>query len=301
MKSLSVFLLSLSMLGAAAAADLTGTLKKIKETNKVSIGYQESAIPFSYLDGNQKPVGFAMDICLKIVDGLRKELNAPQLNIELVPVTPANRIALLINGTIDMNCAAATNNLERQKQVAFVNTHFLSATRFLSKKSANLQKLSDLKGKAVASVGGSSNMSLLNKYNVDNNHGMQVVSAKDQSEAFLMLETDRVQAYVLDDVQLVVAAARSKNPSLYVVSEAAFSKAEPAGMLIRKDDAPFKEVADKVTAALYQSADMEALYKKWFMSPVPPNNLNFNFPMPSVIRNAYKKPSSNPDPDSYAH
>jgi glutamate/aspartate transport system substrate-binding protein len=300
MKRFVLFLSFLMVAGITFAADLTGTLKKIKETNKISIGYQEAAIPFSYLDGNQKPIGFAMDICLKIVDGLRKELALPQLGIELVPVTPANRIPLLINNTIDMNCAAATNNLERQKQVAFVNSHFLSATRFLSKKAANLQSLADLKGKTVASVAGSSNISILNKYNVDNNHGMNVLSAKDQSEGFLMLETDRAQAYVLDDVQLVVAAARSKNPDSYVVSQVAFSKPEPAGILIRKDDAAFKAVTDKVTAALYQSAEMDALYKKWFLSPVPPNGLNFNFPMPTVIRNAYRKPSSNPDPDSYA-
>jgi glutamate/aspartate transport system substrate-binding protein len=176
----------------------------------------------------------------------------------------------------------------------------LSATRFLSKKAANLKTLADLKGKAVASVAGSNNISILNKYNVESNHGMNVLAAKDQSEAFLMLETDRVQAYVLDDVQLVVAAARSKNPGSYVVSEVALSKPEPAGILIRKDDAPFKAVADTVTATLYQSPEMEALYKKWFLMPVPPNGLNFNFPMPTVIRNAYKKPSSNPDPDSYA-
>jgi glutamate/aspartate transport system substrate-binding protein len=206
----------------------------------------------------------------------------------------------LINGTIDINCAAATNNVDRQKQVAFVNTHFLSATRFLAKKTSNLRKISDLKGKAVASVAGSNNISLLNKYNTEHTHGMNIVAAKDQSEAFLMLETDRVQAYVLDDVQLVVAAAKSKTPDAYVVSEEAFSRPEPAGMLIRKDDAPFKAVADRVTAALYQSPEIEALYKKWFMSPVPPNGLNFNFPMPAVIRNAYRKPSSNPDPDAYA-
>jgi glutamate/aspartate transport system substrate-binding protein len=300
MKRLTLLVMSLCLAGTAGATDLMGTLKKVKETNRVSIGFQESAIPFSYLDNNQKPIGFAMDLCLKIVDGLRKELELAQLAVEMVPVTPANRIPLLINGTIDMNCAAATNNLERQKQVSFVNSHFLSATRFLAKKSANLTKLADLKGKSVVSVAGSNNINEVNKLNTERNYGMTVIAAKDQSEAFLMLETDRVQAYVLDDVQLVVAAARSKNPSAYAVSEEALSRPEPAGILIRKGDVAFKALADRVTAALYQSPEMEVLYKKWFMSPVPPNGLNFNFPMPNVIRNAYKKPSSSADPATYA-
>jgi glutamate/aspartate transport system substrate-binding protein len=300
MKRFSLLLCSLALVSTASAADLTGTLKKVKETNRVSIGYQESAIPFSYLDNNQKPIGFAMDLCMKIVDGLKQELALPQLAVEMVPVTPANRIPLLINGTIDMNCAAATNNVERQKQVAFVNSHFLSATRFLSKKASNLNKLEDLKGKTVVSVGGSNNINEANKLNVERAYGMTVISAKDQSEAFLMLETDRAQAYVLDDVQLVVAAARSKNPALYVISTDALSRPEPAGILIRREDAAFKALTDRITAAIYLSPEIEALYKKWFMSPVPPNGLNFNYPMPTVIRNAYKKPSSSPDATTYA-
>lgn len=300
MKRSGLAVLLLAFAASVFAQDLSGTLAKVKETNRVSVGYQESAIPFSYLDGNQKPIGFAMDLCMQIVDDLRKTLALPKLEVQLVPVTPANRIALLINGTIDMNCAAATNNVERQKQVGFVNTHFLSATRFLYKKSSNLKTIADLKGKSVVSVAGSVNIAQLNKYNTERNHGMTIVSAKDQSEAFLMLETDRAQAYAMDDVQLVVAAARSRTPDAYAVSEEAFSRPEPAGILIRKDDAAFKALADRVTADLFRSPQIEQLYAKWFTSPVPPNGLNFNFPMPRVIRNAYKSPSSSPDPESYA-
>jgi glutamate/aspartate transport system substrate-binding protein len=208
MRRLGLLAVLLTFIGAASAAELSGTLKKVKETNRVAIGFQESAIPFSYLDNNQKPIGFAMDLCMKIIDGVRKELELPQLAVELVPVTPANRIPLLINGTIDLNCAAATNNTERQKQVAFVNTHFLSATRFLAKKTSNLRTVEDLKGKAVVSVGGSNNINEVNKLNTARSHGMTVISAKDQSEAFLMLETDRVQAYVLDDVRPVKKSQR---------------------------------------------------------------------------------------------
>jgi glutamate/aspartate transport system substrate-binding protein len=283
----------------AVASDLGGTLQKVKETQKITIGFQEASIPFSYLDGNQKPVGYTLDICSKIVDAVKRELSLPQLKVEFMPVTASNRIPLLLNGTIDMNCASATNNAERQKQVAFANSHFLTANRFMAKKSANLKTIDSLRGKTVASVAGSTNLVQLNKVNAERNLGVTVIVAKDQLEGFLLLETDRAQAYIGDDIQLAVAIARSKQPSDYAISDDAFAKPEPYGVILRKDDAPFKALADRVTAALYGSPEIETLYKKWFQSPVPPNGINFNYPMPSVVRNAFKKPSSSYDLDSY--
>ncbi|GAB3626860.1 ABC transporter [Pandoraea terrae] len=287
------------MVSSAVAADLGGTLQKVKETNRVVIGFQEASVPFSYLDANQKPVGFTIDICMKIVDAVKRELNQPQLAVEFTPVTAANRIPLLMNGTIDLNCASATNSAERQKQVAFANSHFLTASRFAAKKASNLHKIEDLKGKTVVSVAGSTNINQLNKVNAERNLGMSIVAAKDQLEAFLMLETGRAQAYVLDDVQLAVAIARSKDPAGYLISEDAFSKPEPYGIMLRKDDPTFKALVDRVTARIYQSPEIEALYKKWFQSPVPPNGINFNYPMAQVLRNAYQKPSSSFDPNAY--
>lgn len=291
---------ALFALQSAMANDLGGTLQKVKETQKLTIGFQEASVPFSYLDGNQKPVGYTLDICSKIVDAVKKELSLPQLKVEFMPVTASNRIPLLLNGTIDMNCASATNNAERQKQVAFANSHFLTANRFVAKKSANLKTIDSLRGKTVASVAGSTNLVQLNKANADRNLGMTVIVAKDQLEGFLLLETDRAAAYIGDDIQLAVAIARSKAPSDYAISEDAFAKPEPYGIILRKDDQQFKALADRVTAALYASPEMESIYKKWFQSPVPPNGINFNYPMPSVVRNAFKKPSSSYDLDSYA-
>ncbi|MGC2775593.1 MAG: amino acid ABC transporter substrate-binding protein [Bradyrhizobium sp.] len=284
---------------AASAEELTGTLQKIKETNRISIGFQESSVPFSYLDGNQKPVGYALDICARIADAVKKELGLPNLTVETVPVTSSNRIPLMTNGTIDLLCASTTNNAERQKLVAFANTHFLSATRFAAKKSLAIATIDDLKGKTAVAIAGSTNIAQLNKVNVERKLGINIVPAKDQAEAFLMLETDRAQAYVLDDVQLAVAIARSKEPSAYVIGSDAFSKPEPFGIMLRKDDAPFKAIADRVTAELYQSPEIDALYRKWFESPVPPTGVNFNYPMPAAMRAAFKQPSSSPDPDAY--
>ncbi|MGV7213779.1 amino acid ABC transporter substrate-binding protein [Bradyrhizobium sp. UFLA05-112] len=285
--------------GPVAAEDLGGTLEKVKETKKITLGYQEASIPFSYLDGDQKPVGFALDICLKIVDAVKKQLGLPDIAVEFTPVTSSNRIPLMVNGTLDLHCSATTNNADRQKQVAFTNTHFLSATRFAAKKAQKLDTIDDLKGKSVTAVAGSVNLNQLAKVNTQRNLGINILPAKDQAEGFLMLETDRAQAYALDDVQLAVAIARSKEPSLYMISDESFSKAEPFGIMLRKDDAPFKALADRATAELYQSPEIEVLYKKWLQSPVPPNGINFNVPMSPALRNAFKKPSSSYDPEVY--
>jgi glutamate/aspartate transport system substrate-binding protein len=283
-----------------AAEELTGTLQKVKETKKITLGYQEASVPFSYLDGNQKPIGFAMDICLKIVDAVKKQLGMPDIAVEFTPVTSSTRIPLMVNGTLDLHCSATTNNADRQKQVAFTNSHFLSATRFAAKKASKVNAIDDLKGKSVTAVAGSVNLNQLIKVNTERNLGINILPAKDQAEGFLMLETDRAQAYALDDVQLAVAIARSKDPSLYMLSTEAFSKPEPFGIMLRKDDAPFKALADRATAELYQSPEIEVMYRKWLESPVPPNGLNFNVPMSSALRNAFKKPSSSADPDAYA-
>ena len=283
----------------AHASELTGTLQKVKETNRIVLGFQEASVPFSYLDGNQKAIGYAVDICMKIVDAVKRELKLSSLDVETSPVTSSNRIPLMMNGTVDLVCSATTNNAERQRQVAFTNSHFLSATRFAARKSDNIATIDHLKGKPVVAVAGSTNMVQLNQVNAARNLGITPLAAKDQAEAFLMLETGRAAAYVLDDVQLAVAIARSKDPSAYIISEEAFSRAEPYGIMLRKDDAAFKAVADRATAELYRSPEIEAIYKKWFESPVPPNGLNFKTPMTAVLRNAYAHPSDSPDPASY--
>src|ERR1700678_3484524 len=147
--------------GQVNADELTGTLKSIKETGAITIAYRDSSIPFSYLDDSQKPIGFAMDICYKIVDAVKKELKLDKLEVKLNPVTSSTRIPLLANGTIDLECGSTTNNVDRQKQIAFTNTHFLTASRFVSKKTSKLNSIEDLKGKTVASTSGTTNIKQL--------------------------------------------------------------------------------------------------------------------------------------------
>jgi glutamate/aspartate transport system substrate-binding protein len=285
--------------GQASAADLTGTLKNIKETGTITLGFRDSSIPFSYLDDNQKPVGFAMDICYKIVDAVKKELKLDKLQVKLEPVTSSNRIPLLANGTIDLECGSTTNNAEREKQVWFTNTHFLTASRFVSKKANKLDKIDDLKGKSVVSTSGTTNIKQLTEANAARNLGVNIIPAKDHAEAFLMVETDRAVAFVMDDILLASLVAGSKDPSSYAISSDAFSKPEPYGIMLRKDDVPFKKLVDAATAVLYKSGEGQKLYDKWFMSKIPPKGLNLNTPIAPELKHEFAVPSDSPDPASY--
>jgi len=283
----------------ANAQELTGTLKKIKETGAITLGFRDSSIPFSYLDDNQKPVGFAMDICYRIVDAVKKELKLDKLEVKLNPVTSATRIPLMANGTIDLECGSTTNNAERQKQVWFTNTHFLTASRFVSKKSSKLDKIDDLKGRSVVSTSGTTNIKQLTEANAARNLGINIIPAKDHAEAFLMVETDRAVAFVMDDILLASLVAGSKEPAAFAISSDAFSKAEPYGIMLRKDDVAFKKVADAATAALYTSGEGSKLYEKWFMQKIPPKGLNLNTPIGPELKHEFANPSDSPDPDSY--
>jgi glutamate/aspartate transport system substrate-binding protein len=285
--------------GPASAEELTGTLKKVKETGAITIGFRDSSIPFSYLDDNQKPIGFAIDICYRIVDAVKKELKLDKLEVQFNPVTSSTRIPLLANGTIDLECGSTTNNAERLKQVWFTNTHFLTATRFVSKKSSKIGSIDDLKGKSVVSTSGTTNIKQLTEANAARNLGLNIIPAKEHAESFLMVETDRAVAVVLDDILLASFVAGSKDPDGYVLSTDAFSKPEPYGIMMRKDDPAFKKVADAATAALYQSADGQKLYDKWFMQKIPPKGLNLNTPIGAELKHEFAVPSDSPDPDSY--
>ena len=285
--------------GTANAEELTGTLKNIKESGAITLGYRDSSIPFSYLDDNQKPIGFAMDICYKIVDAVKKELKLDKLEVKLTPVTSSTRIPLLANGTIDLECGSTTNNAEREKQVSFTNTHFLTASRFVSKKSAKLARSTISRASRWFRPAGTTNIKQLNEANAARNLGVNIITAKDHAEAFLMVETDRAAAFVMDDILLASLVAGSKDPGAYVISTDAFSKPEPYGIMLRKDDPAFKKVVDAATAALYTSGDGQKLYDKWFMQKIPPKGLNLNTPIGPELKHEFAKPSDSPDPASY--
>jgi glutamate/aspartate transport system substrate-binding protein len=280
------------------AQELTGTLKKIKESGTITIGHRDSSIPFSYYDDKQNVVGYAMDICMKIVDAVKAELKMPNLKVVLNPVTSATRIPLMANGTVDLECGSTTNNLDRQKQVSFTNTHFVTANRYVAKKASNIKTLADLKGKTVVSTSGTTNLKWLTEENGKQNMGMSILTAKDHAEAFLMVETDRAAAFFMDDILLASLVAGAKAPADYVIGSEAYS-IEPYGIMLRRDDPAFQKVADNATAQLYKSGQIMSIYDKWFQKPIPPKNINLSLPVSPQLKNEFANPTNSGDPAVY--
>jgi glutamate/aspartate transport system substrate-binding protein len=287
-----------ALLVAGAASAQEGTLKKIKDTNTITLGHRDASIPFSYFDDKQSAIGYAMDLCGKIVDAVKAELKMPNLQVKLNPVTSATRIPLMANGTVDLECGSTTNNLERQKQVSFTITHFVTANRFVSKKAANLKNMDDLKGKTIVSTSGTTNIKQITELNGQKNLGITILPAKDHAEAFLMVETGRAVAFFMDDILLYSLVAGSKNPSEWVISADALS-VEPYGIMLRKDDPSFKKVVDEAMTKVYKSGEINKIYAKWFLSPVPPKGINLNVPMSEVFKHVVAKPTDSGDPNDY--
>jgi len=295
--ALLVTLCAAGIAGTAQAQD-SGTLKKIKESGTIVIGHRDSSVPFSYLDDKQQAIGYSMDLCLKVVDAVKASLKLPNLAVKFTPVTSATRIPLMANGTIDMECGSTTNNLERQKQVSFLNTTFVTANRIVAKKASGIKVLADMKGKALVSTSGTTNLKQVTELNGSRNLGMNIMSAKDHAEAFLMVETDRAAAFAMDDILLYSLVAGSKAPSDYLISAEALS-VEPYGIMIRKDDPAFKKVGDDAIAALFKSGEINTIYAKWFQAPIPPKNINLNLPMSEPLKKVIAKPTDSGDPVAY--
>jgi glutamate/aspartate transport system substrate-binding protein len=233
-----------------------------------------------------------------IVDAVKKQLNMPNLKVNYQLVTSANRIPLIANGTVDLECGSTTNNNERQQQVAFTNTYFIPANRWAYKKSAKLESLNDLKGKTIVSTAGTSNIKLITQLNSEKNLGMNIISANGHPEAFQMVETGRAAAFVMDDILLAGLIANARNPSQYTISKEYLSL-EPYGAMLRKDDPEFKKVADNATAELYKSGRINAIYQKWFMKPIPPRNITLNVPESEQLKRVFAHPTSSGDPNDY--
>jgi|SRR5687768_128104 len=286
-------------LAAPAGAQDSGTLKKIRDSNSITIGHRDASIPFSYYDDKQQPIGYSMDLCARIVDAIKTELKMPKLDVKYQLVTSANRIPLMANGTIDLECGSTTNNVARQKEVSFAITHFLTANRIVSKKTANLKSEADLKGKTMVSTSGTTNIKQLTDLNTSKSMGMNIIPANGHPEAFQMVETGRAVGFAMDDILLYSLVASSRNPSEFVISDFALSLPEPYGIMMRKDDPGFKKVVDNAMTQIYKSGAINAIYEKWFLKPVPPKNINLNVPMSPLFKNLVAKPTDSGDPTVY--
>ena len=274
----------------ASAQNLTGTLKKIKETGSITIGHRESSIPFSYLDDKQQPIGYSMELCMRVVDAVKAELKMPNLKVSLQPVTSSNRIPLLQNGTIDMECGSTTNSVARQQQVAFGPTYFIINVTAAVKKSSGINTIANLNGKTVSTTSGTTSVPLIKQYEKAKGADVKEIYGKDHAESFLLLQEDRAAAFVMDDILLAGQIANSRSPADYKILPESL-RAEPYGAMLRKDDPQFKALIDKTMGAIMTSGEIEKIYAKWFTSPVPPKGINLNFPMTPAIKDAFKTPN----------
>jgi glutamate/aspartate transport system substrate-binding protein len=282
--------LTIFVTSMAAEEPLTGTMKKIKDAGAITLAVRESAIPFSYYDNQQNIVGYSEEFAFKVVDALKQTLKMPGLKVNMIPVTPQNRMSLLQNGTVDIECGSTTNNLERQKQVAFSTTIFVIGTRLLTKKTSGIKDFPDLKGKNVVTNAGSTSEVLLRKMNVEKNMGMNIISARDHAESFLTLETGRAAAFMMDDVLLYGDRMTAKHPEDWVVVGTPQSY-EAYACMVRKDDPQFKKFVDTLFTKLLTSGEADRFYKKWLKSPIPPKGLNMDFPMTPAVAEAFKHPN----------
>lgn len=272
------------------AAELTGTLKKIKDSRSITLGHRESSIPFSYYDDQQNVIGYSQDLMLKIVDAIQREVKIDKLAIKMLPVTSQNRISLVQNGTVDLECGSTTNNTERQKQVAFSNSFFVIGTRLLTKKTSGIRDFPDLAGRNVVTTAGTTSERLLRKMNAEKKMRMNIISAKDHGEAFLTLETGRAVAFMMDDALLYGEIAKAKKPALWAVVGTPQSF-EPYGCMMRKGDPQFKKVVDDALAKVMRSPEITKIYNRWFKSPIPPKGLNLNFPISAEVAKLFKNPN----------
>lgn len=274
----------------AVAEELTGTLKKIKETGTIVVAHRESSVPFSYLDDKQQPIGYSMDLCDRVVQAVKSELKLPDLKVTLQPVTSSNRIPLLINGTVDMECGSTTNSMDRQKQVAFGVTTFVTNVKTVVKKASGVNSLSDLNGKTIVTTAGTTSVQLIKAHEKGSKIDFKETYGKDHAESFLLVESDRAAAFVMDDILLAGLVANSKNPNDFRLLDDVL-RTEPYGIMLRKEDPQFKAVVDRTLSGLMKSGEISRIYSKWFESPIPPKGVNLRFPMSQELKEAIKSPN----------
>ncbi|MEX8192918.1 amino acid ABC transporter substrate-binding protein [Comamonas guangdongensis] len=274
---------------AGAQAD---TLAKVRESGRITLAYRESSVPFSYLD-NGKPVGMTVEISQAVAEAVKKSLNRPDLKVQWQAVTSQNRMPLLSNGTVDLECGSTTNNSVRGKEVAFAINHFYTGTRLLVKKSSGIKNYADLKDKTVSITTGTTNLQVLRKANAEKGWGMNIVMAKDHADGFLLVENDRAAAFGMDDILLYGLIPTAKNPKDFEVVADSL-QVEPYACMLRKDDPQFKQLVDGVIGDLMKSGAFAKLYDKWFMQPIAPRNVALGLPMSEQLQRNLQELSDKP-------
>lgn len=288
-KSLLILAAALMAAGVAQA----DTLKKIKETGKVVMGVRESSQPLSYTLGSGKYVGYHVEICERVLADIRKQLGLSQLTVEYTPVTSQNRIPLVQNGTVDIECGSTTNNQARQQQVAFALTTYVTEVRMAVNAKSGITSINQLNGKTVVTTTGTTSVQHLRKHERASGIDFKEIYGKDHADSFLILESGRADAFVMDDNLLAGLIATSKSPSDFKIVGEVLS-AEPIAIMMRKDDPAFKKAVDDSIRNMMKSGEINKLYDKWFMQPIPPKNVSVSLPMGGTLKAAIANPNDNP-------
>ena len=274
---------AVALVPSTVAAELYGTLKKIKESGSINLGHREASVPFAYMDQDGKPIGYSMDLCYKIIDRIKQELEMPDLQVKLVPVTSQTRIPLLANGTIDMECGSTTNNLTRAKQIDYLHVTFITGTKLAVKKGSGVKEIEDLNGKRIALSLGTTNEKAVKQVAQEKGLDISYHMVKDHPQGWLALETRRVDAYATDDVLLYGLISKSKDPEQYEVV-GRFLSYDPYGIMVRRDDSAMRLLGNTVLSDLMRSGEIRTIYDKWFH----PGPTNINMPMSDTLKTAFE-------------
>lgn len=275
---------------AAASAPQPPTLQKIRATGVITIAHRESSMPFSFMDANKQPTGYALELCQRVVQAIRNEYKLPALRVQYVPVSAAERIPALLSGKVDLECGNTTNTAARRKQVAFTMTHFFDGGRLLVRARSGVQRLSDLRSRTIVVNKGNTHAAYLQQQIERGLFAARVLEVKDSAEAFVALQKDDAQAYLHDGMVLASLRASASNPAQWaVVGE--LTTVEPLSIMLRKDDPEFKRLVDVTLSRIMIDGEIRSIWRRWFESPIPPNGINLNLPMNALMRDQIRFPT----------
>jgi glutamate/aspartate transport system substrate-binding protein len=283
-------ILAASCPSIAVAQNLGPTLQKIKSSGTITIGNRDSSIPFSYLDNSQKPIGFSLDLCGLVVAKIKSTLALPDLKVAYQGVNSSNRIPLVKNGTVDIECGSTANTIPRQSEVAFSVTTYAPQFKWIALKTSDLKTTANLKGKPVAVTQGTNTSQFVAKLNADKALGMKILQGKDHAESFLLVQTGRASAFMEDDILLAGLKATAAEPGDFAFLDDAYPS-DPYGLMMSKDDPSFKKLVDEALSEAMQSGEYDKLYHKWFEAPIRPKNVNLQFPQSDKLKALIKSPS----------
>ncbi|OWQ91829.1 hypothetical protein CDN99_05480 [Roseateles aquatilis] len=277
------------------------TLTRIRETGVVVIGYRPASLPFSYLDAQLRPTGYSVELCERVINALRVRLKLPDLEVRRVAVGSATRMPMVTNGTLDMECGITTNTAERARNQSFSVTIFVAETKLMTRHGERVQSLTDLQGRPVVSTIGTTSIQHLAKVNEQQGLGIRIVAGLDDPDAFQLLRSGRADAFLMDDViirSLLAQQGAAVSADDYVISDRALT-VEPYAIGLNRDDPLFKSMVDEVLIGLYRSGEINAIYRRWFESPLPPSGINLKLPMSAAFRRVVAQPTDSPDPERY--